>query len=167
SIVGETTEAELFNLLKSFPMGSIAAVVGTILLATFFITSADSASTVMGSMSEDRRSDATPWLSAIWGVLTAAVGLVLLLAGEDALNSLQNVTIVTASPFLVELVFLMVAIVTDLRTDVIYVEYREAQAFQRKLARERRTHRKVQEKEAHKRRRLEKHNKVGSKVKKK
>ncbi|WP_347285627.1 BCCT family transporter, partial [Corynebacterium stationis] len=134
SIVGESTEAELFNLLQSFPLGSIAAIVGMILLATFFITSADSASTVMGSMSQNGRSDATPWLSAIWGVLTAAVGLVLLLTGEDALNNLQNVTIVAASPFLVVLVFLMFAIVKDLRNDVIYVEYREAQAFQRKLA---------------------------------
>ncbi|WP_199185986.1 BCCT family transporter [Corynebacterium sp. J010B-136] len=163
SIVGETTEAELFNLLESFPMGSIAAVVGMILLATFFITSADSASTVMGSMSQNGRSDATPWLSAIWGVLTAAVGLVLLLTGEDALNNLQNVTIVAASPFLVVLVFLMFAIVKDLRNDVIYVEYREAQAFQRKLARERRIHREVQSKEA---RRQAKHNKAAVKTKK-
>ena len=163
SIVGETTEAELFNLLKSFPMGSIAAVVGMILLATFFITSADSASTVMGSMSQNGRSDATPWLSAIWGVLTAAVGLVLLLTGEDALNNLQNVTIVAASPFLVVLVFLMFAIVKDLRNDVIYVEYREAQAFQRKLARERRIHREVQSKEA---RRQARHNKAAVKAKK-
>ncbi len=163
SIVGESTEAELFNLLQSFPLGSIAAIVGMILLATFFITSADSASTVMGSMSQNGRSDATPWLSAIWGVLTAAVGLVLLLTGEDALNNLQNVTIVAASPFLVVLVFLMFAIVKDLRNDVIYVEYREAQAFQRKLARERRIHREVQSKEA---RRQARHNKAAVKAKK-
>lgn len=167
SIVGESTEAELFNLLESFPLGSIAAIVAMILLATFFITSADSASTVMGSMSQNGRSDATPWLSAVWGVLTAAVGLVLLMTNEDALSNLQNVTIVAASPFLIVLIFLMFAIVKDLRNDVIYVEYREAQAFQRKLARERRIHREIQEKEAHKRRRQEKHNKVGSKVKKK
>ncbi|HJG64804.1 BCCT family transporter [Corynebacterium stationis] len=167
SIVGESTEAELFNLLESFPLGSIAAIVAMILLATFFITSADSASTVMGSMSQNGRSDATPWLSAVWGALTAAVGLVLLMTNEDALSNLQNVTIVAASPFLIVLIFLMFAIVKDLRNDVIYVEYREAQAFQRKLARERRIHREIQEKEAHKRRRLEKHNKVGPKVKKK
>ena len=164
SISGESTEAELFNLLQSFPGGSVAAVIGMILLATFFITSADSASTVMGSMSQNGRSDATPWLSAIWGVLTAAVGLVLLLTGEDALNNLQNVTIVAASPFLIVLIFLMFAIVKDLRNDVIYVEYREAQAFQRKLARERRIHREVQAKQEQKRRRSERFAKAGAKV---
>src|SRR5699024_11307963 len=122
SIVGETTEAELFNLLETFPFGSIAAVIAMILLATFFITSADSASTVMGSMSQNGRSDAALWLSAIWGVLTVAVGLVLLLTNEDALNNVQNVTIVAASPFLVVLIFLMFAIVMDLHIDIFYVE---------------------------------------------
>src|SRR5699024_12672522 len=119
-------------------MGCIAVVGGMILLTTLFLTSSASDSTVMGSVSLLGRSDATPWLSAIWGVLTAAVGLVLLLTGEDALNNLQIVTIVAASPFLVVLIFLMFAIVKDLRNDVIYVEYRDAQAFQRKPARERR-----------------------------
>ena len=88
----------------------------------------------------------------------------LLLTGEDALNNLQNVTIVAASPFLIVLIFLMFAIVKDLRNDVIYVEYREAQAFQRKLARERRIHREVQAKQEQKRRRSERFAKAGAKV---
>src|SRR5699024_11624330 len=117
-----------------FPGGSVAAVIGMILLSTFFITSADSASTVMGSMSQNGRSDATPWLSAIWGVLTAAVGLVLLLTGEDGLNNLQNVTIVAASPFLLVPLLFMFSIVKDLRNDVIYVYYRDAQSFPSKFA---------------------------------
>lgn len=145
SISGESTESELFNLLQALPMGSIAAVVAMILLATFFITSADSASTVMGSMSQNGRTVATPWLSAIWGLLTAAVGLTLLIANEDALDNLQNVTIVAASPFLIIIIALMFAIVKDLQGDVIYREYRESQKFQRKLARERRIYREYQE----------------------
>ena len=40
-------------------------------------------------------------------------------------------------------------------TDVIYLEYRESQAFQRKLARERRLHREYQRTEALKARRNE------------
>ncbi len=81
------------------PGGFIAGIVAAILLATFFVTSADSASTVMGSMSQNGASTAKPWLSAAWGALTALVGLTLLLANEDALSNLQNVTIVAALPF--------------------------------------------------------------------
>ncbi|WP_373566930.1 BCCT family transporter [Corynebacterium kozikiae] len=152
SIAADSPEQELFNLLGTFPGGTVAGFVAMLLLATFFITSADSASTVMGSMSQNGRANATPWLSAIWGALTAAVGLTLLLTNEDALSNLQNVTIVAASPFLVVLIALMFAIVKDLRNDVIYLEYREAQAFQRKLARERRLLREHQEIEEAKRR---------------
>lgn len=143
SIWGDgSAQTQLFNLLHQMPGGFIAGIVAMILLATFFVTSADSASTVMGSMSQSGRTDASPWLSAVWGVLTALIGLTLLLSGgNDALSNLQNVTIIAASPFLVVLVALMVAIVRALRQDVIYLEVREHQAFQRKLARERRLHR--------------------------
>ncbi|QNE89216.1 BCCT family transporter [Corynebacterium incognita] len=139
SIWGDgSAESQLFNLLHTLPGGFVAGIVAMILLGTFFITSADSASTVMGSMSQNGSVNAKPWLSASWGVLTALVGITLLLANEDALSNLQNVTIVAASPFLIILVALMFAIVKDLRNDVIYQDIREQQIFGRKLARERR-----------------------------
>ena len=156
SISGESSEVELFNLLHNLPGGFIAGVVAVILLATFFITSADSASTVMGSMSQNGASNAKSWLSAAWGVATAAVGLTLLLADEDSLSNLQNVTIVAALPFLFIVVGLMFAIYKALSNDVIYLEYRESQAFQRKLARERRLHREYQRAEELKKRRQRK-----------
>lgn len=139
SIWGDgSAEGQLFSLLHHFPGGFAFGIVAMILLSTFFITSADSASTVMGSMSQNGSADAKPWLSAAWGVLTAVVGLTLLLTNEDALSNLQNVTIVAASPFLVILIALMFAIVKDLRHDVIYQDMREQEIFGRKLARERR-----------------------------
>lgn len=153
SIAGETSEEELFNLLHTMPGGFVAGLVAMILLATFFITSADSASTVMGSMSQNGRADASPLLTAAWGILTAGVGLTLLISNEEALSNLQNVTIVAASPFLIIVVLLMFALVRDLRNDVIYLEYREAQAFHRKLARERRIYREMERARENKRRR--------------
>lgn len=152
SIAGESAEQELFNLLHTLPAGTIAGVVAMILLATFFITSADSASTVMGSMAQNGTANANPLLSAAWGAATAAVGLTLLLSGEDSLSNLQSVTIVAASPFLVIIVALMFAVIKDLRNDVIYLEIREAQAFNRRLARERRLHREFLEEQQLKRR---------------
>lgn len=155
SIYGEgTSEEQLFNLLHQLPMGQIMGLVAIILLGTFFITSADSASTVMGSMSQNGAADAKPWLSAVWGILAALVGLTLLVAGGDeALSSLQNVTIVAATPFLLIVILLMFAIVKDLSTDVIYQDHLEQQRFQRQLAIERRLHRESVEREARRGRR--------------
>ncbi len=150
SIWGDgSAETQLFNLLHTLPGGTIAGLVAMVLLATFFITSADSASTVMGSMSQRGRSDASPWVSAAWGLVTALIGLTLLLSGVDgALSNLQNVTIIAASPFLVVLVALMFSIVKGLREDVLYLDYRESQQWQRRMAVERRRHREAKERRA-------------------
>ena len=155
SIVGGgTTEEQLFNLLHNLPMGQIVAVIGIILLGTFFITSADSASTVMGSMSQNGAATAKRWVTAMWGVLSALVGLTLLISGGDeALNSLQNVTIVAATPFLLIVFLLMFAWVKDLRGDVIYQDQLEQQRFARQLAIERRWHREATYRDAQKKRR--------------
>lgn len=140
SIWGDgSAEGQLFNLLHNLPAGQIMGVVAVILLGTFFITSADSASTVMGSMSQFGRSDANPWVSCCWGLATALIGMTLLVSGgDDALNNVQNVTIVASVPFLIVVILLMFAIVRDLSQDVIYRDYVEQQNFGMRLARERR-----------------------------
>nr|WP_244429020.1 BCCT family transporter [Corynebacterium halotolerans] len=155
SIYGDgNAEEQLFAMLHELPGGYIAGIAAMVLLATFFITSADSASTVMGSLSQSGRSDANPWVSATWGVLTAAVGMTMLVTGgDDVLNNLQNVTITVTAPFLIILICLMVAIVKDLRNDVIYLDYRSQQEFAVKLARERRLHDKHLEQEERRARR--------------
>ncbi|QOQ38158.1 BCCT family transporter [Trueperella pecoris] len=148
SIFGDgSAEGQLFNLLHSLPGGFALGIVAVILLATFFITSADSASTVMASISQGGRSSASPWLAGVWGLLTAAIGLTLLVSGGNgALSNIQSVTIVAATPFLFIIVALMFALVKDLRNDVVYLDQREQEAFHRQLAIERR-HRREREEE--------------------
>ena len=133
------SKRQLFDLLYQLPGGAIAAVVAMILLATFFITSADSASTVMASMSQNGRLIPSPWASAVWGSLTAAIGLTLLVSGgNDALENLQSVTIIVASPFLIIIAALAVALVKGLANDPLYIDHKSQQEFAMKLARERR-----------------------------
>lgn len=142
SVWGEgDAKRQLFDLLYSLPGGTIAAIVAMILLATFFITSADSAATVMGSMSQQGVLVANKWVTAAWGVLTAAIGLTLLVSGgNDALSNLQNVTIIAASPFLVVIIGLMVSLYRGLSDDPLYLDHKEQQKFAMRLARERRVH---------------------------
>ena len=152
SIVGDgSNEEQLFNLLHSLPGGYIVGVFALLLLGTFFITSADAASTVMASMTQSGKTEPKPWLAAMWGLATAFVGLTLLISGgSDALNSLQSVTIVAATPFLFILIVLMFAIVKDMSNDTIYLDKKEQERFARQLAIERRMHRDQQQLEARK-----------------
>lgn len=134
-------KAQLFDLLHQLPGGTVAGFVAMILLATFFITSADSASTVMGSMSMHGRIEANRWVTAAWGVVTAAIGLTLLISGgNDALSNLQNVTIIAASPFLLVIIGLMFALVKGMSEDPLYLDHKAQQKFAMQLARERRIH---------------------------
>ena len=140
SIWGDgAAEGQLFGLLGSFPGGGIAAFVAMILLATFFITSADSASTVMGTMSQNGRLNASRPVTAMWGIATALIAVVLLLTGgKDALDNLQSVTILAASPFVIVVIALMFALVKGLSDDPLYLDDKEQRRFALKLARERR-----------------------------
>ncbi|MDO5732090.1 MAG: BCCT family transporter [Corynebacterium sphenisci] len=140
SIWGDgTAENQLFDLLATLPLGQLAGIIAMVLLATFFITSADSASTVMGTMSQSGRLTAAKPVTAFWGITTAAIAAVLLVSGgEDALNNLQNVTILAASPFLIIIIALMFAIVRGLSDDPMYLDEKEKRRFALKLARERR-----------------------------
>ena len=140
SIWGDgAAEGQLFALLDSFPLGGVASFIAMILLATFFVTSADSASTVMGTMSQNGRLTASRPVTAMWGIATALIAVVLLLTGgEDALSNLQSVTILAASPFVLVIIALMFSLVKGLSDDPLYLDDKEQRRFALKLARERR-----------------------------
>lgn len=140
SIYGDgSAEPQLFSLFDSMPGSSIMSVIALILLATFFITSADSASTVMGTLSQSGRITASRPVTALWGVSTALIAIVLLVTGgSDALSNLQNLTILAASPFVIVIIALMFALVKGLSNDPRYLDDREQRAFALRMARERR-----------------------------
>ncbi len=140
SIWGDgNAENQLFALLGTMPLGSIASVLAAVLLATFFITSADSASTVMGTMSQHGREVASRPVTAMWGLSTATIAIILLVTGgPDALGNLQNMTILAASPFVVVILALMVSLVKGLSEDPLYLDEREQRRFALRMARERR-----------------------------
>ena len=135
---GDSTQ-QLFALLHELPAGTVMSVIAMLLLATFFITSADSASTVMGSMSQNGRLVANPLVTVLWGVLTAVIAIVLLTTGgEDALSNLQNLTIIAASPFVLVIIALMFAIARGLSNDPMYLAEKEQRTFALRQAHERR-----------------------------
>jgi len=118
-LAGEgTIEAQLFGLLDQYPIATIASVLVMVLVAIFFVSGADAASIVMGSLSE--RGTIKPGRGTVifWGVAMGAVAAVMLLVGgEDALTGLQTITIIAALPFLLVMIGLAVALVKDLRND--------------------------------------------------
>ncbi|WP_304107194.1 BCCT family transporter [Mycolicibacterium bacteremicum] len=122
-LAGEgSQEAQLFSLLADYPIAGIASVVVMVLVAIFFVSGADAASIVMGSLSERGTIEPSRKTVIFWGVATGAVAAVMLLAGgSDALTGLQSITIIAALPFVVVMIGLAVALVKDLRQDPLMV----------------------------------------------
>ncbi|MBI2244742.1 MAG: BCCT family transporter [Nocardioides sp.] len=120
-------ESQLFGTLEAYPLATVASVVVMLLVAIFFVSGADAASIVMGTLSERGTQEPSRATVVFWGVATGAVAAVMLLVGGDqALTGLQTITIVAALPFVVVMVGLAVALVRDLRTDPLMVRRRYA-----------------------------------------
>ncbi|GHD13546.1 BCCT family transporter [Zhihengliuella salsuginis] len=106
-------------------------VIAVVLIGIFFITSADSASIVMGTLSENGSTNPSRRIVIFWGVAVGAVAAVMLLAGGDhpaaALNGLKTFTIVSALPFLFVMILLCVALWKDLSQDPLVLQGKLAQ----------------------------------------
>ncbi|MCS5497832.1 BCCT family transporter [Cnuibacter physcomitrellae] len=123
------SEAVLFAVLENLPFGVILSVLAMVSIVLFFVTSADSAAIVMGSVSQRGRPEPSRWVTVFWGILLGAAALALLLAGgETALSGLQSIMVVSALPFAIIVVGIMVAWAKELRTDPYILRTRFARA---------------------------------------
>jgi choline/carnitine/betaine transport len=116
---GNGSEEQItFNMLNHLPLASISAVVVMVLVAIFFVSGADAASIVMGTLSQRGSSTPARWVVIFWGALTGAVAAIMLvIGGDEALNGIQNITFIGALPFAIVLILLCVSLYKDLRND--------------------------------------------------
>ncbi|MFD4903062.1 BCCT family transporter [Streptomyces sp. NPDC057699] len=122
--VGDTPEAQLFGVLHEYPIATVMSILVMILVGIFFVSGADAASIVMGTLSQKGVLEPAKWVVIFWGVVTGAVAAVMLLIGNgqgDALAGLQNLTILVAAPFTIVMVGMCVALMRDLRHDPMIV----------------------------------------------
>lgn len=92
-----STELTIFEMFHTMPMSFIISVVAVILIASFFITSADSATFVLGMQSTYGSLTPPNSVKIIWGVIQSAIAIILL--SVNGLTALQNTIIIAALPF--------------------------------------------------------------------
>ncbi|MER5779143.1 BCCT family transporter [Streptomyces sp. NPDC002039] len=119
-----TPEGQLFGLLQQFPVPTLMSLLVMVLVGIFFVSGADAASIVMGTLSQKGTFEPARLVVVFWGVVTGAVAAIMLLIGNgegDALAGLQNLTILVAAPFTVVMIGMCVALMRDLRRDPLIV----------------------------------------------
>ncbi|ALX05762.1 BCCT family transporter [Aeromicrobium erythreum] len=118
----------LFQLLEKYPAAGITSVLVMVLVGIFFVSGADAASIVMGTLSERGATEPSRVSVIFWGALTGAVAAIMLvIGGSDALTGLQNITIVASVPFVFVMVALCVSLWKDLQSDPVVVRHRLGQ----------------------------------------
>ena len=116
------SEDTLFDVLANLPWTAIASALVMILVAIFFVSGADSASLVMGTLSQRGSPEPSRWVTIFWGVSTGAVAAVLLaVSGDDGLNGIKQMAIIAALPFVLVMVGMCVSLYMDLRRDPLIV----------------------------------------------
>ncbi|AKE39679.1 BCCT family transporter [Corynebacterium camporealensis] len=117
-----SNEEILFSMFGNLPLGSITPFILIFVLAVFFITSADSASVIMGTMSAKGDPSPNKLVVIFWGLCMMGIAIVMLLTGgEEVLSGLQNLTILAALPFSVVLIVMMIALIKDLHSDPMFI----------------------------------------------
>ncbi|WP_200974794.1 BCCT family transporter [Echinicola sp. 20G] len=113
-IVADESTA-LFVFLHEFPLRTIGSAVGVLLVISFFVTSSDSGSLVIDSITAGGKLDAPVGQRIFWALSEGAVAAVLLIGG--GLSALQTAAITTGLPFLVVLLIMIYSLYKGLQNE--------------------------------------------------
>ncbi|MCE5974355.1 BCCT family transporter [Sinirhodobacter sp. WL0062] len=105
----------LFAMLEGLPLASITSVIGIVLVIVFFVTSSDSGSLVIDTITAGGKVDAPVPQRVFWCTFEGAVAIVLLVGG--GLSALQAMVISTGLPFTLVLLLMCWAVFRGLQTE--------------------------------------------------
>ncbi|WP_110673767.1 BCCT family transporter [Salinicola sp. RZ23] len=108
-------ELKLFVMLDQLPLSTITSVLGIVLVIVFFVTSSDSGSLVIDSITAGGKVDAPTSQRVFWCLIEGAIATALLLGG--GLGGLQAAAVSTGLPFTIVLVVACYGIVRGLMTE--------------------------------------------------
>ncbi len=111
--VKENVATSLFVLLEQFPISQVTSMVGVILVTSFFVTSSDSGSLVVDSLTAGGKLEAPVAQRIFWALTEGAIAAVLLLGG--GLQALQTAAISTGLPFAIILIIIAWSLMKGLR----------------------------------------------------
>jgi BCCT family betaine/carnitine transporter len=114
-------ELALFKMLEGLPFTGIVSVIGLVLIAIFFVTSADSGALVIDMITAGGKMDVPVQQRVFWCVLVGLVAIVLLLGGGIA--SLQALTISVGLPFCIVLLLMCASLYKGLREEVLQARH--------------------------------------------
>ncbi|NBC11423.1 MAG: BCCT family transporter [Planctomycetes bacterium] len=109
-------ELSLFGMLSELPLAAITSTVGIILVIVFFVTSSDSGSLVIDTITAGGKVNAPVTQRVFWCTFEGLIAIALLLGG--GLTALQAMAVSTGFPFAIVLLLACFAIVKGLMSEL-------------------------------------------------
>ncbi|KIN71966.1 BCCT family transporter [Sulfitobacter guttiformis] len=106
---------QLFKMLGELPLASITSFIGIVLVIVFFVTSSDSGSLVIDTITAGGKVDAPATQRVFWCIFEGAVAIALLIGG--GLAALQSMVISTGLLFTVVLLVMCYCIFRGLQSE--------------------------------------------------
>lgn len=103
-------------MLQHYPLGDFMALITVFVIAIFFITSADSATFVLGMLSSNGSINPANSIKIAWGLAMSAMAAIIVYFGGTA--GLQNMLIIAALPFSVIMILMLVSFLKIVNKDV-------------------------------------------------
>lgn len=127
--VNEDVTSALFQLFGQLPFSTVMSILSILLILTFLVTSADSATYILSSMTTKGSLNPPMTAKVVWGTLMAAIAGVLLYSG--GLEALQTASLIAALPFTVILLLLIIAVVKLLRKEPLPIRKADLRRYRR------------------------------------
>ena len=127
--VNEDVSVALFQMFGQLPFAGIMSVLAILLIFTFLVTSADSATYILASMTSGGSLNPSSIGKLVWGTLMASIAGVLIYSG--GLEALQTASLIAALPFTLLLLLLLVAMTKLIRKEPLPVKKADLRRYQK------------------------------------
>jgi len=108
----------LFYMLDAYPLGNVLSVIAVALIIIFFVTTLDSGSIVIDSMTAGGKLDVPMKQKVVWAIISGLIAMIMLwIGGKQSIQALQSITIIAALPFTVILLFGCISLIKGLLTE--------------------------------------------------
>ncbi|MBM7603544.1 glycine betaine transporter [Metabacillus crassostreae] len=112
----QSLETVLFFVYQQLPLTGLLIIVTLMLITTFFVTSADSATFVLGMQTAHGNLNPPQFVKVVWGIYLSASAIVLMLSG--GLGAMQTAIIVSAFPLTFVLIAMSFSILKDFNEEI-------------------------------------------------
>jgi glycine betaine transporter len=114
--VADDVSTGLFKVFAHYPFGGVLTLITVVLLGVFFVTSADSATFVLGMMTSKGNPSPPAAKKLVWGVTVSGTAAILLSSG--GLEALQRMAIAAALPFTLIMLFMCKSLLKGLQYEM-------------------------------------------------